>query len=180
MIQISDISLGDYLKLDDKSEYYFAMKYSNVFNEPIDEFKVGDIMELSFGFIKDLQFELEQGITFSKQLEILQELTGKNIIKEKLSKICRQICYLMDGMELISKAELKLVRDPSGEELGANIDRFEGLGIFLQFDSLTGGDITKYDNVRKLPYHLCYTKLYCDKQKYEYEQDIIKNRRHHD
>ncbi|MEX0598007.1 MAG: hypothetical protein WD512_16075, partial [Candidatus Paceibacterota bacterium] len=59
MIELEKITLREYSELENKEEYDFAMKYAFIFKEPIDEYKIGDVMELSFGLVKDFQYDLE-------------------------------------------------------------------------------------------------------------------------
>jgi len=76
MIELKRINVRQYVELEDKSEYDFAMKYAFIFTEPTDEYKVGDVMELSFGFIKDFQYEMEKGLTYDKLFQFISEVSS--------------------------------------------------------------------------------------------------------
>jgi hypothetical protein len=176
MIELESITLSQYFDLSNEGkakEYDFAMKFTFPFTDPVDEYKVGDLREQPFGLIKDMQYDIEQGISFTQLLEYIQTITKiKDLKDEPLDKLCRFIAYLKDGIEQILEVEQQtLAYEASDIEVSSGIDRFQGLGVYLQIRSLTGGDVTKYDAVRALPYHLCYTELYTSKQLKEFEQE---------
>jgi len=54
------------------------------------------------------------------------------------------------------------------------MERFNGLGVYLQIRSLTNGDVTKFEQVRKLPYSLCFTEMFTAKQQSEYQKELIR------
>jgi hypothetical protein len=180
MIELTSISVSQYLELEDKSEYAFAMKFAFRFREPVDEYGIGDIMERTFGWVKDFQYEIEQGLTFAKQIDLISELKIiKAIGKEPLDKFMRFSSYLISEVQKIVEIESeKLAYEPSPEEVEAGMDRFDGLGVYLQIRSLTAGDVLKFEQVRALPYSLCFTELYTAKQQSDYQRELnrIKNR----
>jgi hypothetical protein len=174
MITLDHITLSQYSNLEDKKEYDFAMKYAFIFTDPVDEYKIGDLMELPFGFIKDLQYEIEIGLTFTKLIDFIIEITNKkSIINEPLDKICRFGNYLTKGVKKIIEVEkIALAHEPSGEEEAAGIDRFNGLGVALQIRQLTRGDVTKSEVVRSLPYSVCFTELYICKLESDFQKEL--------
>lgn len=181
MIELENITVSDYANLDlkDQEPYNFAMAFVHRFNKPVDEYKIGDVMELPFGFIKDFQFELEQNtLSWLKMVEFVTQVLKKETIKdEPLEKFSRFSQYLKAEVQKILEVEEKtLAYESTSQELDAGMDRFKGLGVYLQIRKLTGGDITRYDQVRNLPYSLCFTELYTSKQLYEYEQELKKKR----
>lgn len=178
MIELEKISLKEYIELEEERrvEYDFAMKYAFCFTEPVDEYKVGDFMELSFGFIKDLQYNIEQGIKFDQIIKTISELTNlkdKDLGSEPFDKIIRFSNYIKESIKQIVEVESeKLGHEPEPDEEQAGIERFEGLGVYLQIRSLTGGDVTKFEAVRNMPYSVCFTEMYTAKQLNEYEKEL--------
>jgi hypothetical protein len=178
MIELEAITLKEYIELEDKSEYDFAMKYASVFTNKNDEYQIGDMKELSFGFIKDLQYEFETGAKFDQLIQLISslgQLKKINLGAERLDKFSRFIAYIIEGLKEISEVERQTLMPVLDiDEEHANIDRFEGLGVYLQIRALTGGDITKFDHVRSLPYSLCFTELYAAKQLADYNRELTK------
>jgi hypothetical protein len=181
MIELEKISVNQYLELEDRTEYDFAIKYASIFTNQKDEYGIGDVMELPFGFIKDFQYELQSGISFEKLFSFIQELVKKKIGSEPLDKFVRFSNYLTESVRQIVEVEEKtLAYEPTDKENIAGINRFEGLGVYLQIRSLTGGDLTKYEHIRSMPYSVCFTEMYAAKQITEYERELMKLNREHD
>ena len=174
MIKLNKITVKEYFDLEDKSEYDFAMKYAFIFNDAVDEYEIGDMQDLPFGKIKDLQYEFEQGISNNRLMEIASELSGiKSFANEPLDKLWRFLNYLKESMLSIIENERKLLsHEPSDLEKRAGLTRFEGLGIGLQIRELAGNDITKREIVKQLPYSLCFLHLYEGKQISDFKQRI--------
>lgn len=174
-MKLENISFAEFLSLEDKTEYNFAINYSYEFNEPIDEFNIGDFQELSFGLIKDLQDDFFNGMMdFTKMLEYITDVFKiKDIGNERIDKVFRLIAYIRTSIRNIINVELKsLSYESNNIEHDAGIDEFSLLGVYMQFHELTGGDVTKYEAVRAMPYHICFTELYTRKLKYEYQKRI--------
>lgn len=176
MIELKPITITDYFNLEDRSEYDFAMKYAAKFTESIDEYGIGEIMELPFGFIKDFQYDLGMGLDLPKMIDYILLCTKRKSLKnEPLDRVCRFSSYLVEGVKKIVENEKELLaHEPSEKELAAGMDRFNEIGIYLQIRSLIGGDITKYEEVRKLPYSLCFTELFASKQLSDYQTELNK------
>jgi hypothetical protein len=176
MLELDRLTVAEYTLLDDKEEYDFAIKYARIFTEPVDEYGIGDMMELPFGVIKDFQYELESGFDFTKLLAFAAKITKlKDITAEPMDKFMRFANYLTESMRQIIEVENKtLSHEPSESEQSAGMERFENLGVYLQIRSLTGGDVTKFEAVRSLPYSLCFTELFAAKQLADYEKDLIR------
>jgi hypothetical protein len=106
-------------------------------------------------------------------LDYIIQVTGmKELGNEPLDKLCRFIAYMKEGIENILDVERQtLAYEASDSEVSSGIERFQGLGVYLQIRSLTGGDVLKYEAVRALPYHLCYTEMYTSKQIKEYDEE---------
>jgi len=83
--------------------------------------------------------------------------------------------YLITSIEQIVEVENEsLAYEPDPDEVEAGMDKFNGLGVYLQIRSLTNGDIAKFDQVRKLPYSLCFTEMYTAKQMSDYQKDLMR------
>ena len=149
--------------------------------EPLDLFKLGDLTDCQFGFVKDMQDLLNyEGLTWEKFFEEIsnyKKITQRRIALMPLFDLHRARLYLKKEVEKINEIESNgLGHSPSSEEESAGINIFEKYRAFLQFDKLTGGDITKIDEIRKLPYSLCFAKLMLEADKAEFESNLIRSR----
>lgn len=176
MIELSKISLRQYVELEDRTEYDFAMKYAFCFKEPIDEYKLGDLTELEFGTIKDLQYDIETGMTFDKLLNYIERLGKiKNIGTEPLDKVMRFSNYILESIKQIIEVENQILsHEPDIDEEEAGMDRFNGLGVYLQLRSIAITFHTTPNEVRKWKYADALTEMYTAKQLSDYERDLMK------
>jgi hypothetical protein len=179
MIELEDITLKEYFELEEKENYDFAIKYSkSVFNKPLDIFKIGDMTELSFGLIKDLQYDIEQGLSWMKFLDYLEEITGidvKKIVNYKLTAICRVRSYILKEIERINEIENELLAYyPDSDEKNAGIDEFNKFGNYGQLRKLANEDVTKLDEVKKIKYSIGLMELYYQRVESDYQLRLMK------
>lgn len=176
---LNNISFLEYFELRNKKEYDFALRFGNF--EPLDLFKFGDFVDKSFGFVKDFQEILNyEGLTwerFFEEIEKETKLDKKQIAKYPLFELHRCKLYIKNEIEKINTIELNaLGHKATNEEESAGLETFAKYRSFLQFDTLAGGDITKIDVVRLVPYSVCLAKLMLDADRKEYEETLFKIR----
>jgi len=56
----------------------------------------------------------------------------------------------------------------------AEVERFDKFGYWIQIDKLAGGDPLKYEGVMNLTYQDCFTKLYYEVEKADYQETLNK------
>jgi len=181
IIKVPNISFLQYYNLTDRDNYNYYLKYADI--KPKDIFNLGKFIELSFGFVKDLQelYNSSGFIMWNDLFNEIEKLTGKN--KDKLSQLPlfdlhAFRLYLYEEIEEVNKREsANLSHKASAEETIAGLDEFGKYKAFLQFDKLAGGDILKIDEVRKLPYSICFTKLLLEAERTEFEKRLINIRK---
>lgn len=176
---IEDITFKEYFTLntEDKAEYDFAMKYAKIYTNPIDVFGLGDITERTFGFVKDVQQDVIDGLQWDKLIKYIIEITDKTekeIANFKLLTISRFITYLVDEVVRVNEIEKQLLfHAPDNDEVEAGLDNFAQFGNYAQFRKLAREDILKIEQVRLMRYDACLLELYYQKETAEYLQ------RHH-
>jgi hypothetical protein len=173
-MEIERITLAEYYKLEDTSNYDFAMKFAHQFTIPENIFKVPDLEELEFGFIKNAQLNIVRG-DMNYYLELFHELTGLNPFNLYLDEFTRQLHYIKREFEKLSEKESKLlISPPSEKEQRAGLERFDGLGAYMQERELANNDITKLEAIRKTKYKYCFVELYTRKQERDFNKAYSK------
>lgn len=182
---IEDITVQQYIDLEDKHLYDFAIKYAFIFTDSINEFQIGDIFDFEFGLIKDTQYEILDEMSVMTKFDIVGKFTNKDISKLSLMKVIRQFNYISEQIELIVDVERQMLsHEPSDYEIQAGIDDFADLGVYLQIQQLTNSDVTKIEDVRKVKYNDCFLELLTRKRSYDFNKrkdEIIqlKNKHYH-
>jgi len=167
---IENITLREYMVLDEKFEYDFILKYIM----PKDVYNIGDFAELEFGLIKDLQFDISEGLSWVKLIEYIAKILKKKervIGSYKLIDIAECKSYIIAEIERIGLIESELLGYiPTQKEKEAGIEEFNKFGSYGQLRSLANNDITKIDSVKKIKYSLCLLELYYQKVNNDYQK----------
>jgi len=178
-IKKPNISFVDYVNLKDRTEYDYLLKYSELVAE--DYFKLGDFLNLEFGFVKDIQEYLNYtGLDWKTYFEEIAKHTKKDI--KELAQIgifnlYQSRLYLRDQINIINELESNnLGHKASIEEDQAGIEVFNKYRSFLQFDHLTKGNIEKIEEIRKIKYSVCFAKLMLDADRVEFDNKLFKIR----
>ena len=178
MIELDDITLQQYINLIDRSRYDFAMKYAFKFTSPVEEYGIGDMRALSFGTVKDFQYEISRGMGFDRfTILLLNLIPDVNLPSEPLSKICRFFHYVVNSIAEISEVEAKaLAHSSTYEELQAGMDRFADLGIYLQIRTYALTFHITIDEARKVSYNDAFVELFTQKQLNDYNEELMRLR----
>lgn len=177
-MDLKNISFGEYLALDNQEEYSFFMRYSNVLNRAQDTFMIGDMTEKSFGIVKDLQFDMSQGMTWNQIIEYIMKFTGKDygqIVALPLTKFCPGWKYIQGEIERITDIEMAaLSYTPTNEEKEAGIDNLDILGVYLQIRKIALTLRYSIEQVKAMRYDEAFLELVTQKKLSEYESELSK------
>ena len=146
--------LVDWITQVDQAKLDFMRKYDKQGWSPID-----DITHLPFitikrdipNFVKEMQFEKAFCLTLSKSMD--------EVLKIPPLDRFRLLLWLEHQYDKINKMEeAYLVSPPDMKLIAAGIRDLDPLGVVNVIDMLANGDITKWSEVEKLPYSLCFEK----------------------
>lgn len=175
---IVNYSFKEYSLLTDEErlEFDLIIEHGKEFNESIDVFNIGELTEKGFGIVKDIQYSLNNGITWKEFFEYLEQLTNVNqndLQNKSMLDLIRFRNYLMSEIKRINELEsILLSYTPTADEERAGVEEFEKLGAYMQIRSLTGGDITKVESVRNIKYTLCLVELRTQKLLSDYQNSL--------
>ena len=177
IIKVKNISFIDYFNLENKTKYNYYLRYAELV--PTDLFKIGSLMDQSFGFVKDVQdLFYTSGLTWEKYFELIVELKGlkkETIANNKLFQLHASRLYLKEQIEQITELERSnLGHASNAKEQMAGIEVFDKYGAFLQFDSLANGDVTKIKEIEKLDYSVCFAKLKLESDSSKFQIELNK------
>lgn len=172
-VYFENIPFNQYLVSLRREDYDTAIKFGIV--EAKDVFNIGDLMEFTFGEVKDIQYLVNYGCSWKDFLEwiakakkIELEIIGSTPIFDVVQG--RQ--YIVDQVSKVNQMESKnLGHEPSVDEQRADISRFNKFKTFPQFDQLTKGKLWKIKKIRSMSYMECFTKLYYEATKAAYQID---------
>ena len=155
----------------DSELYQFVKKYGKRTNT-LFGVELEPLIYFSYGFVKiDLPSLLNEN-NIDEIINIIcdiKDISVKKITdKEKISLTL----WLIDELEAIGSLEQTyLSSNPEPELIASGIDELNIFGELNIIDSLAGGDILKWEQVKQLPYHSIFDKL----RKDNIERKINKN-----
>jgi hypothetical protein len=103
---------------------------------------------------------------FEELLFLLLKDRNKDFFKNSienydLSKAIEFILWIKDELETIKELEKTyLSSDPSAKMFQAGINKLDQFGIMNTVDNLAGGDILKYELIKKQKYNVIFDKQY--------------------
>jgi hypothetical protein len=167
-MKLRNISIAEYIALDDSTEYDFAIKYA-LETQAKDVMQFGDMTKKPFGIVKDYQYMFSKPDSLNNFVKMYG---GKKLQGLSVFKFFAFFRYMVEQVERINNIENALLsHTPGDDEVAAGLDRFNKFSSILQLDSLANGKILDYLNIRALPYEDCLTKLALDKERNDYQKD---------
>lgn len=178
LFEVDNISFKIYAQLKDTTEYDYILKYSRLFNVPVDRFNVGELTEKPFGLVKDLQYDLNNGVTWMQLLEYFEKLTDKPVTELSnygLLELNQFKQFIFEEVAKINEIEkVGLASTIEQDEERAGIDRFSVYGNYIQFVDLANDDILKIEEVKKLKYIDCFMLLKLRHDRNEYQKELFR------
>jgi hypothetical protein len=159
------------LPVELQGAYNFAFHYSHEC-EAKDTINFGKLHKKTFGEVKDIQETIRNSDATKNDLfETIYCFFEKYFVTLNVFDYCAFFYYIVQEVESICKIEsvaLNVELDQVSTEAGVEV--FEKFGALLQIDKLAGGDVTKYDTIRSMPYEYCLTKLALNATEYNYNK----------
>jgi hypothetical protein len=165
--------LNKYIDLEDKSEVDFGLKYSGKYNIPEDKIGIGEITEYSFGLVKDMQYQMDKGISFNHAIQFFDRMQIKNIGLKDIFILNQSYKYLIKEISRVNEIEGELLASSiNSDEAQAGIDDLADLGIYLQHRQLA---LTFHQTIRwveEQPYNDMILELVTQKRLNDYERNL--------
>lgn len=164
------------MKLSDlqaaSDELIFALKYSKR-TQPRDVYKIGKLTARTFYEVKELQRLMFDENGISQAIKFVLELSGQK--DPELFEFFAFFNYCKAEIERITEMESNaLAYTPTTDEERAGIDRFNKFGYLTAIDSLAGGDVLKWPEIRNIEYETAFTKLMIDKERSDFDKALFK------
>lgn len=151
--------MGNQLLNIGQQELEFLLKYGSKSNILFGK-EIPMLIYHQYGFVK---IDLPQLLNEGNIAEII-EIVCNNYEIEKTEidnlQLISFILWLKGEIEMIGKLEQEHLSSPPDPDMeAAGVRELNELGEINIIDSLAGGDILKWDEIEKLPYHKVFDKL---------------------
>jgi len=171
-MKIESINFAQYILLaeDERERYEWALRYSEE-AKARDVLEFGDITKKTFGTVKDLQTIFSKENNFVGFVDYCGDIRLKEL---NVFDFVANYKYVLSEVERVSLIESKILgHEPTSDEFSAGLERFNKYGVFIQIDTLAGGDPIKYAGIKDLPYESMLAKLSYEKDKSDYQRDYM-------
>lgn len=89
-----------------------------------------------------------------------KDVSIKDISKKNHKELFSFVLWVKDELERIFNLEKEyLSNEPDADSINAGIRDFDELGEINTIDNLAGGDVLKWEEIKRLPYHTVFDKL---------------------
>jgi hypothetical protein len=157
--------LNDKLNSISQDDFNFLIKNGKR-SDKICNFDFESLIHCSWGLLKEQLPDLFSKGCFDILFYLLLKDRGVNLFLNDVNNISvndalKFILWIRDELETIKQLEQNyLVSSPNAKMVQAGIHKLDQFGLMNTLDNLAGGDILKYDEVRKLKYSVVFDKQF--------------------
>lgn len=178
-----DITYNQYVTMpeDKKRDYIFLVDFGKFNGEklPENDYIYGKpLSELPFEKVKSFMTLYSTGDTQQIMSAIMDEMGLEYILGMKAWMVILSFRKILHDIEnLISIEENTLVSQFPSEYSGLaeQVDFSMFNQEYFQLNDLAGGDLTKFDTIRKMPYKECFVQLLYIFKNNEFEKAVTKS-----
>jgi len=132
----------------------------------VDGFEFESAIHFSYGFVKEIIPNLIKIGNFEKLIASAFRDRGIGYQDNEIrwldhNSLLQFVLWIKDEIEAINELEKNyLSSDPESDMISAGINDLNQFGLLNTIDQLAGGDILKWNEIRKLPYSVVFDKMY--------------------
>ena len=139
----------------------------------VNEFEIKELFFMPYWFVK---VELNEHFKNFELTTILEKALKYSGIDLEVCFINTQdqmklICYLFNTLSDVFEMEQNQFKtDPDPLAIAAGSESFNIFGEYNALNSLSNGDVTKWDNLKMQPYEYCFMKLLMNKTQAQFDK----------
>ncbi len=133
-----------------------------------------DFWQMPWGKLIEVR-ELQKTNDLFQMLNYLWGITEKEFLSLDVFNAFASYKWVTDQLTEIANLEIQeLSHDFTQKEKDAGIERLQRFGHYPSLNSLTGGDITKEDEILEIPYQRIFMKFCLNKTNHDIELNLNK------
>lgn len=187
MEKINNYTLHEFLTLesiDTINEYMTVLEFLQPVKEVDDpiyndypKIKIKPVSSLLFGEVTNLRMYFNDGIIDSicEAVRLVTGLRIHEIYQMPIVDFYSILATIKRDLELLSNMEINALTDEEHDPIMMQVqasERMSRFGILNLINSLAGDDITKWEQIEKMPYMVVFTKLQMDKTRGDINRDV--------
>ena len=178
-----DIAYNQYVTMseDKKRDYIFLIDFGIFDGEKLkeDDYIYGKpLAELPWGTVKTFMTLYSAGDIQQIMQEIMDELGLEHILGMKAWQVILSFRKILRDIEKLIDIENNTLTSQFPSEYGGLMEQVDFSAFsqeYIQLNDLAGGDITKFESVRKMPYKECFVQLLYIFKNNEFEKAVTKS-----
>lgn len=178
-----DISYGLYITLPEekKRDYLFLVDFCKFDGEKLKEddyIYEKPLSELQWGKVKTFMSLYIAGDTGGIMKEIMQEEGMDRILNMEAWKVVLSFRKMLRDIESLINIENNTLVSQFPSDFGGLIEQVDFSMFsqeYIQLNDLAGGDITKFEEIRKMPYKDCFVQLLYIFKNNEFQKLVTKS-----
>ena len=135
-----------------------------------------DCKTWTFEAVKETQYQLKRQLDYKAMIEIVSRQINSDILSIDAHVFFGTFNGIAKSILEITEIENNaLGHTPTGDEMIASeeVGGFESFGYLPEMDRLANGDILKYEEIKKLSWSDCFSKLAYDSRQSRYQNKLI-------
>lgn len=178
-----DITYNQYVTMseDKKRDYIFLIDFGKFNGEKLkeDDYIYGKpVSELPWGKVKTFMTLYATGDIQQIMQEIMDELGLEFILGMKAWAVILSFRKILHDIENLIDIEDRMLVSQYPSEYGGLLEQVDFTMFnqeYFQLNDLAGGDLTKFDTIRKMPYKECFIQLLYIFKNNEFEKAVTKS-----
>jgi len=157
-MRVKRIKISDYILLEDRSQYDFLIRYADIFNKPENVLKLPPVEEMPFGFVKETQSEIMQGMTLGREIEILSKFISlKDVYLDEYTRTAK---WFYKQLEDLTYKEMTLL---SSNNQMKGSDKLQPIALYVQKRTIAKELNITIEEVDNMKYADAFVELYTQK-----------------
>lgn len=182
MVSTIDVTYFTYLLMDEEyqDDYNFTLQFMKNAPETKDYFGTKDLSDLSFMDVKDLQNYLIEGDMegLYNKIVSLPDYSQEKMMNAKAYEVILTLQFICNRLEEITNIENTMLQSKVAGEDYSGIAEQVDFSMFPKYYSelreLAGGDITKFDEIKRMKYSDCLVELIYRQKQADFEKLVMK------
>ncbi len=182
MININ-ITYGEYLGLleDEQQDYLFLMDYGKFNDKKLVKFNYMSnkaLQDYSWDFVKSLMRKYSNKDIGGCIKYIFENAGWENYMKVEAWRVIMSVRAVLDDVEKLITMENNALTSQFPSEYASQMEQVDFSMFdqeYFQLNDLAGGDITKFETIKNMPYKDCFVQLLYIFKNNEFQKLVMKS-----
>lgn len=177
------ITYGEYINLSEEKQqdYVFLMDYGKFNGEKLvkaNYMSGKPLQDYSWEFVKTLMRMYGSGDVYGCVQYMFEQAGWNDYIQTEAWKVILSVRVMLDDIDKLIRIENNSLTSQFPSEYVSQMEQVDFSAFdqeYFQLNDLAGGDITKFEMIKNLPYKDCFVQLLYIFKNNEFEKAVMKS-----